>query len=134
MTSIGEPLRKRRQKRFRAAMILAMTLLAVTVVAAVWLAFSADAPTEVEIDPATGALVVSGPEQEFVGRVDGRIRGQNVSVVGLPAYHALAEDAEALALVCALRDDPAARWSEGSEKLRAHLGSPEMMRYCRDEP
>ena len=115
-------------------MILAMCLLAVTVVAAIWLAFTADAPTEVETDPATGALVVSGPEQEFVGRVDGRIRGQEVSVLGLPAYHALAENAEALALVCALRVDPEAQWSEGSDTLRAHLNSPEMMRYCRDGP
>ena len=46
MTAIGEPLKMRRQKRFRAAMILAMTLLAITVVAAIWLAFTADAPTE----------------------------------------------------------------------------------------
>ncbi|QNE05061.1 hypothetical protein [Croceicoccus marinus] len=134
MTAIGEPLKMRRQKRFRAAMILAMTLLAITVVAAIWLAFTADAPTEIATDPETGALIVSGPEQDFVGRVDGRIRGQDVSVLGLPAYHALAENAEALARVCALRDDPAARWSEGSETLRAHLNSPEMIRYCRDGP
>ena len=115
-------------------MILAMTLLAITMVVAIFLAFTADAPTAVGTDPSTGALVVSGPEQEFVGRVDGRVRGQDVTVLGLPAYHVLADNAEALALVCALRTDPAAQWSEGSETLRAHLNSPEMTRYCRDGP
>ena len=134
VTAGGTPRKIRRQKRFRAAMILAMTLLAITVAAAIWLAFTADAPTEVTTDPATGALVISGPEQDFVGRVDGRVRGQEVSVLGLPAYHTLAGDAEALALVCALRADPTAQWSPGSETLRAHLNSPEMTRYCTDGP
>ena len=115
-------------------MILAMTLLAITVVAAIWLAFTADAPTELATDPATGALVISGPEQDFVGRVDGRVRGQDVTVIGLPAYHVLADNAEALALVCSLREDPTAQWSEGSETLRAHLNSPEMTRYCTNGP
>lgn len=134
MTTIGEPLKKQRQSRFRAAMILAMCLLAITVTAAIWLAFTADAPTEIETNPATGALTVSGPEQEFVGRVDGRVDGQEVSVLGLPAYHELAGNAEALALVCALRVDPTAQWSEGSETLRAHLNAAEMTEYCANGP
>tara|TARA_B100000378_G_scaffold94155_1_gene74370 strand:+ start:52963 stop:53367 length:405 start_codon:yes stop_codon:yes gene_type:complete len=134
VTAIGEPLKSRRQSRFKGAMILAMGLLAITMVVAIWLAFTADAPTEITTNPATGALVVSGPEQDFVGRVDGRIDGQDISVLGLPAYHELADNAEALAMVCALRADPTAQWSEGSETLRAHLNSPEMTRYCTNGP
>ncbi|WP_230292656.1 hypothetical protein [Croceicoccus sp. Ery5] len=130
MTSIGEPLRKQRQGRFKGAMILAMALLAITVLAAIWLAIAADAPTIVETDPETGTLVISGPEQEFVGRVDGRYQGRNVSVIGLPAYGELIENAEALAAICALRTDPTAQWSENSESLRAHLNGPELDRYC----
>lgn len=130
MTTIGEPLKRRRKGRFKAAMILAMGLLAVTLLTALWLAFTADAPTTVDTDPATGALVVTGPEQEFVGRVDGRIEGQAVSVLGLPAYDAIADNVQALASVCGLRHDPTAQWSEGSETLRAHLNAPELDRLC----
>ena len=134
MTTIGEPLKRRRQSRFKAAMILALFLLALTISVAIWLAFTADASTQVETNPATGAIVVSGPEQEFVGRVDGRANGREISVLGLPAYHALAENAEALSVVCALRTDPTAQWSNDSEMLRAHLNSPEMARYCANGP